>query len=101
MNQQEMLLDLRCRLPDAAGAPDALLLALLRDADAVIRALTWRQETPPALHSAQVRLAVIFYNRRGMEGEKEHTEGDVRRAAQDLPDALRREIFSYRVARTR
>ena len=95
-----MLLDLRRRLPDAAQAPDALLLTLLRDADAMIRALTWRQETPAALQSAMVRLAVIFFNRMGMEGEREHTEGDVRRAAQDLPEALRREIFSYRIART-
>ena len=47
-----------------------------------------------------LRLAVIFFNRMGMEGESEHTEGDVRRAADDLPEALRREIFSFRLART-
>ena len=33
------------------------------------------------MENAQVRLAVIFFNRMGMEGEREHAEGDVRRAA--------------------
>lgn len=100
MTEQEMLADLKLRLPDAQGASDALLQSLLCDAAALIRALTWRDQVPEGLENAQLRLAVIFFNRMGMEGENEHTEGDVRRAAQDLPEALRREIFSYRLART-
>lgn len=100
MTAQEMLAQMRIRLPDAAQAPDALLLSLLSDAAALIRALTWRQEVPLELESAQTRLAVILFNRMGMEGESEHTEGDVRRAAQDLPEALRREICAYRLAKT-
>jgi len=100
MTQSDMLCQVRLRLPDAASAPDSLLSSLLEDAGALIRALTWREEVPPELQSAQTRLAVIFFNRMGMEGEREHTEGDIRRSAEDLPDALRREIFSYRLART-
>ena len=100
MTQQELLSDLRLRLPDAADTSDALLSSLLLDAAALIRALTWREQVPDGLQNAQVRLAVIFFNRMGMEGEKEHAEGDVRRAAEDLPENLRREIFSYRLART-
>lgn len=100
MTQQELLADLRLRLPDAADASDALLATLLEDASALIRALTWRDQVPEGLENAQVRLAVIFFNRMGMEGEREHAEGDVRRAAEDLPENLRREIFSYRLART-
>ena len=99
MTQQELIAQMRLRLPDQE-AGDELLSALLRDAAALICALTWRQRVPEDLQNAQLRLAVIFYNRMGMEGEKEHTEGDVRRAADDLPDALRREICSYRLART-
>ena len=95
MADQALLPSLRARLPDAASAPDALLLSYLADAAALICALT----VPPELESAQVRLAVIFFNRMGMEGEREHAEGDVRRAAEDLPDALRREIFSFRLAK--
>ena len=100
MTQPEMLRQLRLRLPDAPDATDALLSSLLADAAALIRALTWRQQVPEELQNAQLRAAVIFYNRMGMEGERDHLEGDVRRAAVDLPEALRREIFSYRLAKT-
>ena len=98
MTQQEMLSSLRLRLDQEAT--DELLLSLLQDAAALICALTWRDQVPPGLCSAQIRLALIFYNRIGMEGEKEHTEGDIRRSADDLPESLRREIFSYRKATT-
>ena len=100
MTEQEMLSQLRIRLPDQESAPDALLRSLLQDAAALICALTWRDAVPAGLENAMLRLAVIFFNRMGMEGESEHTEGDVRRAAADLPEALRREIFSFRLART-
>lgn len=100
MTEQEMLFCLHSRLPDAENVSDALLLSLLRDAAALIRALTWRSSVPPELENAQLRLAVIFFNRMGMEGETDHTEGDVRRSQQDLPDALRREICAYRLAKT-
>ena len=100
MTKQEMIAQLRLRLPDAADAPDALLSSLLEDAAALIRALTWRDAVPDELQNALLRLAVIFFNRMGMEGEKERTEGDIRRAVDDLPDALRREITAYRLAKT-
>ena len=100
MTKQEMIAQLRLRLPDAIDVPDALLSSLLDDAAALIRALTWRDAVPDELQNALLRLAVIFFNRMGMEGEREHTEGDIRRAADDLPDALRREITAYRLAKT-
>ena len=53
-----------------------------------------------ALQSAQVRLAVVLYNRLGAEGEESRTEGDVTRRFSALPEDLRREIFAYRTART-
>ncbi len=56
MKQGEMLAALRLRLPDAAAETDALLSGLLEDAGALIRALTWREETPAGLENAQVRL---------------------------------------------
>ena len=57
MTQQELLADLRLRLPDAADAADELLLSLLKDAAALICALTWRAQVPPELENAQLRLA--------------------------------------------
>ena len=100
MTQQDMLAALRLRLPDAAQASDDLLLSLLQDAASLLTALTWRQTVPAELQSAQFRLAVIFFNRMGMEGEADHSEGDVKRTVNDLPENLRREIFSYRLAKT-
>ena len=100
MTTQEMIAQLRLRLRDADDAPDALLSTLLDDAAALIRALTWRDNVPDELQNALLRLAVIFYNRMGMEGESVHIEGDVHRTADGLPDALRREICSYRLAKT-
>lgn len=100
MAMDELLSQLRLRLPEAAEEENPLLSGLLQDAGALIRALTWREEIPSQLQGAQVRLAVIFYNRMGMEGETEHAEGDVRRTAADLPDGLRREILAYRLAKT-
>ena len=78
----------------------AVCATLLEDAAALICALTWRKEVPAELENAQVRLAVVFYNRMGMEGEKDHQEGDVKRSVTDLPGALRKEIFSFRRACT-
>jgi len=100
MEGKDLLSALRLHLPDGGKEQDALLLSLLEDAAALICALTWRDRVPPGLENAQVRLAVILFNRMGMEGEREHAEGDVRRAAEDLPEGLRREIFAYRRAVT-
>ena len=81
MTQEKLIQAMRLRLPDAKDASDEMLLAHLTDAKALLLAMTWRQTLPEALESAQVRLASILFNRMGMEGESEHVEGDVRRAA--------------------
>ncbi len=99
MDNQQKLSLMRTHLP-GEEVPEGLLLSLLEDAAALICALTWRKEVPAELENAQVRLAVVFYNRMGMEGEKDHQEGDVKRSVTDLPDALRKEIFSFRRACT-
>lgn len=97
-HERALLPALHLRLPDEGEEKDPLLLSLLSDAAALICALTWRKTVPQALENACVRLAVILYNRMGMEGEREHSEGDVKRAVIDLPEDLRREIFAYRRA---
>ena len=84
----------------AEGERDARIARAEGEAKALLLAMTWRQTLPEALESAQVRLAIILFNRMGMEGESEHVEGDVRRAAPCLPDELRREIIAFRRAHT-
>lgn len=99
MDNEQKLASLRSHLPGEQGE-DSLLLSLLEDAKALICALTWRTEVPRELENAQVRLALVFFNRMGMEGETDHAEGDVRRSVEGLPADLRREIFAFRRACT-
>ena len=93
-----MLARLKRRLPDAAD--EALLGDLLSEAGAFLRAYTNRTELPEALEDAQMRVAVILYNRMGMEGESSHSEGGVARTAEMLPEDLKRWLNGWRVART-
>ncbi len=99
MDNEQKLAALRTHLP-GEQAEDCLLLSLLEDAASLICALTWRKAVPPELERAQVRLAVVLFNRMGMEGETNHAEGDIRRSVEGLPDELRREIFAFRLAGT-
>jgi hypothetical protein len=64
---------------------DALLGALLAEAEAFLLARCNRAAMPPGLTAAQVRLALYWYARRGMEGEQSHGEGGVTRAMDALP----------------
>ena len=93
-----MLEKLKRRIPDAKD--DALLAELIEAAGQAICAYTGRAAVPSALEAAQLEIAAMLFNRMGMEGESEHVEGDVRRAAPCLPDELRREIIAFRRAHT-
>ena len=93
-----MLAKLKRRIPGATD--DALLTDLLDEAGAFIRSYTNRSVIPPDLEPAQIRLAVILYNRMGMEGESSHSEGSVTHIADALPPDLRHWLNFGRVART-
>ena len=99
MTQEKLIQAMRLRLPDAKDASDEMLLAHLTDAKALLLAMTWRQTLPEALESAQVRLAIILFNRMGMEGESAHDEGSLRRNVESLPEFLRRQLNPYRLGR--
>ena len=97
----ELLHELKRRLPEIKNEEqDDLLLALLQDAASLICNYTWQPSVPDGLHNAQVRIAVMLYNRLGAEGEKSRTEGDVTRSFDLLPPDLVREMQSHRLART-
>ena len=92
-----MLGRLRLRLPDADN--DALLNELLDSAGEMILAYTGRSRVPKALCGAQIEIAVLLYNRMGMEGESDHAEGSVRRSVESIPDQVRAQLNPYRLAR--
>lgn len=92
-----MLGKLKRRIPDAQN--DALLEDLIADAGRMICAYTLRDAVPEALEAAQVELAVMLYNRMGMEGEASRIEGSVHRSVDSLPECMRRQLNPYRLAK--
>lgn len=75
------------------------LEALYMDAEGMVLAYTGRQSLPRQLETAVVQLAVILYNREGIEGETAHSEGGVSRTMEAIPQEIMRQIMPYRLAR--
>ncbi len=93
-----MLERLKRRIPDAGD--EALLNDLLDAAADIILAYTGRREVPDALKNVQIALAVMTYNRMGMEGESSHNEGGISRSVEALPEDIRRQLNPFRLTRT-
>lgn len=93
-----MISRLKRRLSDCTD--EALMNDLLSEAEDMICAYTCRTCVPDRLKAAQIEIACILYNRMGMEGESAHSEGGVSHSAESLPEFLRRQLNSYRLART-
>ena len=82
------------------GAKDEELLEdLISDAAAMICAYTMRQSVPAQLEGVQLEIAVLLYNRMGLEGENVHDEGSIRRSVDSLPEYVRRQINPWRLAK--
>ncbi|MDD6882702.1 MAG: head-tail connector protein [Eubacteriales bacterium] len=92
-----MLEKLMSRLPDERD--ETLLSELLEDAAAFILAYTGRSSVPQALENAQLQLAVVYYNRRGMEGESQRSEGGVDRTVDALPRDIAAMLNPFRLAK--
>lgn len=88
---------LRALLP-GVEAEDELLNALLTGAEDSLLTLTKRQSLPEEMHSLLIRLALVRFNRLGMEGETSRREGSLSVSAEDIPKDLMREIRAYRLA---
>ena len=78
---------------------EELLGELLTQAGQHILHYTGRREVPPGLHTAQVQLAVVLYNRLGTEGERSRREGGMTLQFLDLPDRITQQLRAYRVGR--
>lgn len=85
----------RAMVPDL---PQETLEALMLDAGEMICSYTRRASVPEALTGAQVRLAVILYNRMGTEGETSHSEGGVSRTMEGMPSEIEKQLKPYRLA---
>ena len=76
---------------------DELLTELLAQAEDYILAYTNRDELPESMSAGQVRLALLYFNRLGIEGESAHGEGGVSRSIDDLPASLVAWLNKYRL----
>ena len=99
MTLNEMLLRLHRRLGISTGAQDELLIDLLADANALMLAYLTRAELPAALENAQCQLAVLLYNRLGMEGERARSEGGVTLTVDTLPEDVLSQLRPYRLCK--
>ena len=95
----DMLNVMRTVLGIEDDGQDALLSALLAQAQAEALAVTGRETLPAGLRGAVVDLAVMRYNRRGTEGESRRTEGGVTAVMEALPENIRRQLRQYTLAK--
>lgn len=76
---------------------DDLLNLYLVDAKDTILELTHILELPQSLLSTQIELAIIYYNKEGIEGQTSHSEGGIGRSFEEgIPESIMKKIRSAR-----
>lgn len=75
---------------------DALLQEYLDDAEEFILDTTHKDIIPDKLLRTQVELAIIYYNKQGIEGQTSHSEGGISRNFSDIPESILKKIRSCR-----
>ena len=91
---------LKRKINITVNAQDLKLNDMLVDAEDAILAHTKRVTLPTVLDSFVERIALIWYNREGIEGETSHSEGGISRSIEALPSDILNTINEYRVAKT-
>lgn len=94
------LAKLKSRIPEITDtSKDALLNGLLDDAKSAILSRRYPFDTtvtelPIQYSSLQVRLALVYYNKMGAEGQSEHSENGIKRSYHD-DDTLLKDVVPY------
>lgn len=78
---------------------DDLLQLSLDDIEANILTWTNRIKLPASLESIQRQIAVIQYNKQGIEGQTSHSEGGISRSFEDLPQSIQNAVNQKRLAK--
>lgn len=76
---------------------DTLLSLYLDDSAEYILGRTNLDEVPDGLYNTQVELAIIYYNKAGIEGQTSYSEGGISRSFEDVPASIDKKINRYRV----
>lgn len=87
---------LKLKLDISDADKDALLQEYLDDAQEFILDTTHLDAVPEKLLRTQVELAIIYYNKQGIEGQTAHSEGGISRTFIDIPESIMKKIKSFR-----
>ena len=83
-------------LPEGVSVSDEKADALLFRAENTILDITGRTEIPERLIDVQAELALIFYNRKGTEGEVRRSEGELTAEfAKGIPEEIMIRLRKY------
>jgi len=78
---------------------DGLLQLMLDDVKTDLLTWTNRTELPMSLEPTQRQIAIIRYNKQGIEGQSGHSEGGISRSFEDLPPSIQSTINQKRLAK--
>lgn len=78
------------------SSQDDLLKEYLDDAQEFILDIAHLDTIPEKLLRTQVELAIIYYNKQGIEGQTSHSEGGISRTFEDIPESILKKIKSCR-----
>ena len=93
----EQIDKLKLKLGIGEEGQDDLLNLYLEDAKDTILELTHLSGLPKPLLSTQVELAIIYYNKGGIEGQTSHSEGGVSRSFEEgIPKGIMKKIRANR-----
>jgi hypothetical protein len=91
------LLKARLEINPDDKSQDKLLNQLLSDAQAEILDFCNRDTLLSKMEGIQRELAIVYYNRKGSEGENSRSEGGVSVSySTDIPDSIKRRLTGYR-----
>lgn len=93
----DQLEKLKLMLGITDASQDAALQLLLDDVGSDLLTWTNRQELPIGLEPTQRQIAVIRYNKQGIEGQTSHSEGGVSRSFEDLPLSIQSAVSQFRL----
>ena len=91
---------LQARLGAAATGQDALLVELLEGAEQGVKNITHRKTLPPEADTLIVKIAVVDFNKTGVEGQQSKSFSGVSDSWIDgYPADIRAEINGLKIAR--
>lgn len=100
----EQVRKLKERIPELSmdDSKDFMLIQLLEDAESSILDYTNRSDMLPAMEPLQRELALIYYNRIGLEGIASQSQGGISiQVADDIPKEIKSRLNRYRKVRFR